>query len=710
MNTSFQRGALGAAIPSLRAAGAALASLGLLAGAPVRAQSAPDATLAPVTVTGNPLGATDFIAPAAQYSGPELLLRSKTTLGETLDGTPGVSSTYFGPNASRPVIRGLDGDRIRILSNGGASVDVSNLSYDHAVTVDPLSIERIEVLRGPGALQYGGSAVGGVVNVIDNRIAREPLFDARGGVAGKVDLGLASANREHGAGLLLETGNERYALHADAFNRNTGDVAVPVSLACSKPGAPALASKICNSASETSGGALGGTVFFDRGYLGASASTFRSNYGTVAEDLVTIDMNSNRYALEGEIRGLGGPLQSIKAQLSRSDYEHTEFESGAAGTVFKSSGNDLRLEARHARLGPLEGLVGLQAEVTRFSAAGDEAFAPDSRTGQTALFVYEEMGTGWGKLSLGARTESVTVESFGNAAVARFTPGSRSFNPSSYALGALWNVAPRWQLTSSLAYTERAPKDYELYADGPHVATRAYEVGNANLDKEKSTHLDVGMKWKNGAHHASLSAFVNHFKNYIAQTATGVTRDAQGNGGSGVGVNDCGDGTSVESGCAAGIYQEYVFQQVQARFTGLEARGNARLLEGAQTLDLELRGDLVRADNTTAGQPLPRIAPVRAGATLAWGRGPWGARVGFDASAQQTRVPVGQLATPGYTLWNAAMTYRMKAGASNLLWFARLDNIGDTLAYSASSILTQTAAGKAPLPGRSLKLGVQASF
>ena len=208
----------------------ALVSVGSLSYFCAQAQPVGATTLAPVTVTGNPLGATDLIAPVTQYSGTELLLRTKTTLGETLDGTPGISSTYFGPNASRPIIRGLDGDRIRILNNGGAAVDASSLSYDHAVSADPLSIERIEVLRGPGALQYGGSAVGGVVNVIDSRIPREAQFDGKGGIGGKASLGWASGNRERGAGAVIEAGTDRYALHADMFKRGTDDVAVPVVL------------------------------------------------------------------------------------------------------------------------------------------------------------------------------------------------------------------------------------------------------------------------------------------------------------------------------------------------------------------------------------------------------------------------------------------------------------------------------------------------
>ena len=660
-----------------------LISLGSLAGAPAIAQSSPEATLAPVTVTGNPLGNNEAMAPVAQLSGLALLLRAQSTLGETLDGTPGISSTYFGPNASRPIIRGLDGDRIRILNNGGAVVDASGLSYDHASTTDPISIERVEVLRGPGALLYGGSAVGGVVNVIDNRIPREPSFDAPGGVGGKVDLGLSSGNAGQGAGLMLEGGSDRYTLHADVFDRRSDDVSVPVALGCSKPGSPALANKICNSASQSRGGALGGSVFFSQGYLGASVSQFKSNYGTVAEDDVTIGMQSNRYALEGEVRGLGGLLQSVKGQLGRTVYAHTEFEGAVTGTVFKSSGTDLRLQARHAKLGALEGVIGLQLDSVRFSADGEEAFAPPSQTRQKALFVHEELPTSWGRLSVGARVESVKVESLGNPATERFTPARRSYTPGSYALGALWQVAPLWQLSSNLAYSERAPKDYELFANGPHLATHAYELGNPDLALEQSTNLDVGLNWKAGANRFGVSAFVNRFNNYIALDATGRTQ---------------------------GDLPEYAYTQTQARFRGLETSGNVRLQSGARTVDLELRGDLVRALNTQTGQALARIAPARAGATLVLAQGPWSARVGASRSAAQTQVPVGELSTRAYTLWNASLAYRTQAGAANLLWFARLDNVSDALAYSASSILTQTAPGKAPLPGRSVKLGLQVSF
>lgn len=672
----------------------AILSLGAFGGAALAQTAATEApSLSEVTVTGNPLGTAEPIAPATSLSGAELLLRAQPTLGETLSGTPGVSSTYFGPNASRPIVRGLDGDRIRILNNGGASLDASALSYDHAVPLEPLSIERVEVLRGPAALLYGGSAVGGVVNVIDNRIPREPLE----GFAGKADAAVASGNRERGGGLMLEGGNQRLALHVDAFSRYAGDVRVPLGLPCSQGGVTREARRICNSAGDTQGGAVGASLFFDRGYLGASVANYRSDYGSVAEDEVTIGMQSNRYALEGEVRQLGGFFQGLKGQFSHGDYRHTEFDAGAPGTLFANRGNDLRIEARHRRLGALDGVLGLQAEASRFSADGAEAFAPFSRSRQAALFAHEELGTAWGKLSFGARTESVRVESLGNPdpAVTRFATGTRHFHPSNLALGALVRLPASWQLTGNLAATQRAPKDYELFANGPHVATGAWELGDPALGLERSTSLDLGLAWQEGANRFALNGYLSRFRNYIGLQDTGGTESS--------------DGEALPL---------FAYRGLRARFAGLEASGKLRLLGAtgadagrtASTLDLALRGDLVRASDRDSGEPLPRIAPWRAGATLVWAQGPWGARLGFDHAAAQRRVPAGSRATEAYTLWNAALSYRQKAPAAQLTWYARLDNLSNRLAWSATSILTSTVFPKAPLPGRSLRLGVQASF
>ena len=670
----------------------AVAVAAALAATQAQAQDAP--TLSEVTVTGNPLGAEQIVAPASTLSGESLLLQRAATLGDTLQELPGVSSSYFGPNAGRPAIRGMDGDRIRILQNSGASFDASSLSYDHNTPIDPLTIERVEVLRGPAALLYGGSAQGGVVNVIDNRIPREPVAGPEGGVTGRADASYSSGAAQKAGAALIEGGNDRYALHVDAFTRHAGDTAVPVALECTRPGSPGLARRICNSANRASGGAVGGTAFFDRGYLGASLAGYRSDYGTVAEDDVTIGMRSTRAALEGLWRNPGGLVESLRGHFSHGNYRHTEYEGSEAGTVFTNRGSELRLEARHRAIGKLQGVWGLQWEGNEFSALGEEAFVPTSRTRTAALFAQEELGTDWGKLTFGARAEQVRVRSLGSAETDRFATGTQRFAPGSGAVGALVNLTPGWQLTGNLAYTQRAPKDYELFANGPHLATGTWEQGNPGLGLEKSTSLDVGVKWKEGAHRFALTAFASRYGNYIGLLPTGATR-------------------------GEGDLPEYAFTGAKARFAGLEASGTLRLLgqqgvwrggEGASVLDLDLRADLVRATNTSTGQPLPLIAPARVGATLRWSEGPWGVRVGFDHSMAQHRVPEGSRITAGYTLWNTSVTWRQKLGRAQLQWYARVDNLSNRLAYSATSILTQSAFGRAPLPGRSLRVGVQATF
>ncbi|RYY95990.1 MAG: TonB-dependent receptor, partial [Comamonadaceae bacterium] len=448
--------------------------------------------------------------------------------------------------------------------------------------------------------------------------------------------------------------------------------------------------------------------------IGASASTYRSTYGTVAEDEVTIGMKSDRYALEGEWRPRDGFLSAIRAKASSTDYRHTEFEGAETGTTFTKRSTDLRIEARHRKIGNLEGLIGFSSERTRFTADGEEAFAPHSRTRTNALFLHEELGMPWGKLSFGARTEQVAVTSLGypDPEVTRFAVGERKFNPHSAAFGALVNLAPQWQLTSNLAYTERAPKDYELFANGPHVATAAWEVGDPALRKERSVGFDLGAQWNSGANRAGVNAYVTRFRNYIGLTATGNQRDAEGN------VNpvplETEDGLVFPETTA-----EYAYRGVRARFVGIEASGNLQLVgrdgfsraADGSTLDLEWRGDLVRATNADTGEPLPRIAPVRVGATLVYGNGPWSARVGFDHNAAQRRVPpVGARDTDAYTLWNASISYRMKVQRAALTWYARVDNITNKLAYTATSILTTTVYPDAPLPGRTLKVGLRVSF
>jgi iron complex outermembrane receptor protein len=678
---------------------------------PAAPVAAPEASLREVTVTGNPLERPDAGVPVHSLNLNARPQDTRTTLGDTLDGLPGVSATYFGPNANRPVIRGLDGDRIRILNNSGTALDASALSYDHAVPLDPLVAERLEVLRGPAALLYGGSATGGVVNVLDNRIPQEP----QDGVSGKADLGLASGNRERGGAALLEAGNGRVVVHVDAFDRRTGDVRAPLDLPCDQGGVVTTARRLCNSASHSRGGAVGASVFFDRGFIGLSVDEYRSTYGTVAEDEVTVGMHSSRAVLAGEWRSPGALIERVRGQWSHNGYRHTEFDAGAAGTLFSNRGNALRLEARHRAFGPVQGVIGLQAEGSDFSADGAEAFAPFSATRSRALFVHEELRTGWGVLSLGARGESVRVTSLGNPdpSVTRFAVGERRFSPGSLALGLERPLASGWQFTTNLARTRRAPRDYELFANGPHVATAAWETGDPALGLETSTSLDLGLAWRSGPNRFSANLYHSRFGRYIGLLDTGATRGADGE------TNPLdADGDGLADGSGEAVLPEQAYRGVRARFSGIEASGTVRLRGAPATgprdaggvLDLLWRLDRVQATNRDTGEPLPRIAPARLGATLAWSDGPWSARLGFDHLAAQNRVPATSRATAAYTLWNAGISWRQKRPAASLTWYARVDNLTDRLAWSATSVLTTTAFPKAPLPGRSLKLGLQALF
>ena len=680
----------------------------LLFAAGASAQSSPGVALAAsepkkldeIVVTGNPLREIDLIAPASVLAGPELVLKRGTTLGETLNGMPGVANSFFGPNAGRPVIRGLDGDRVRILSNSGASFDASNVSPDHNSAIDPLAIERVEVLRGPAALLYGGTAIGGVVNVIDNRVPREPIKGFGGTVEGRV----GGAENERGTSVLMEGGDGKFALHADGFHRDTGDYRVPASAGLGK--------RIVNSASNSEGGAIGGSLTFDGGYAGISQSEYRSRYGTVAEADVTIDMKQSRTTFEGELGKLGSTVESVNVRGGRTDYKHVELQGSQVGTQFTNKGSDFRLEVRHAKFGAVSGVVGVQGETYKFAALGEEAFVPDTKTRNQAVFGYEEIALDLWKFSLGARSEMSRVQSDGTGAsgTARFGSASeKNFNLSSLSLGVLLKLDATTSITGNVARSQRGPAFYELYANGPHIATAAYESGDARLQKEKSTALDVGMQWKWGASGKSsvrLGVFLNRFDNFIALRRTGISRDAEGN----AGVANCGDGTSVESGCTARILPEFRYQGVQARLAGFEAEAKFRLIDQPYTLDWEWKADLTRAQDLSNAEPLPRIAPLRLSTAGLFAIGPWALRAEIEHSAKQDRVPAIDLfgVTEAYTLVHVATTYTLKLPGISALLFLKGNNLGDRKAFNASSI--DTIRALAPLPGRGVKAGVQLSF
>lgn len=718
--------------PAALAVACALAAPGLIyaqtgntqAAAPVPEATPAEIQLKAIVVTADPLGSGsdlfDLAPPVSVMDGRGLVLKRRSSLGETVTDLPGVSSTGFGPNASRPVIRGLDGDRVRILQNGAGMFDASAASPDHAVTIDPLAIDRIEVVRGPAALLYGGNAVGGVVNVIDGRIPQARMQ----GVGGAFEQRLGGPDGERGVSGRIDAGNGTFVIHGDAYGRTTSQQQIKGSPVSSRlqdmvnSGQATVTAiqrdahgRLPNSDQRSDGGALGGSFFWDKGYAGVSASDMSTNYGTVGEPTVRIDMASKRYDAAGEIRDLGGFIQSIKFKYGASEYQHREINAGVVGTTFRSSGSDARVELQHAAIGRLQGMIGFQSTVSRLVAEGDEAFIPFNRTAGTAVFAYEEMALGALRLNFGGRYEDVKVRADPFAATGA-AANARGFGLRSGGVGGIYPLAPGYALAVNGTYTERAPSGTELYADGPHAATQQFQIGNRNLGIERSRAIDFGVRKISGAFTGSAGVFINKFSDYIQLSpsidpATGrqFYRD--------------GDDRSVQSSNPAvwagygTARPQFNFTAVPATFRGAEFEGKYRAWESrGQRVDLTGRVDMVRASSN--GQPLARIAPARYTIGAEY-QHPVGLRAGIDATrvAAQNRIPTypsvlaTNLPTDGYTMVNANVSYRFRALADTA-WdvFLRANNLLNVEARNHLSFLKEVA----PLPARGVQIGLRGSF
>ena len=668
-----------------------LITLAVLSQAPAaQAEAADESAVEKVLITGNPLGSQDLAQPSHVLSGERLLLRRASTLGETLDGLPGVAATWFGPNSNRPTIRGLDGDRVRLLDNAGATVDASNLSFDHAVAIDPLVIERVEVLRGPASLLYGGNATGGVINSLDNRVPRDPLD----GLSGRAEWRLGGAAAERSMSALLEGGQGGLNWHLDAFGRQTDDLKVPSfrPVEGGEQGEPT--DRVRNSAARASGGAVGVSWADARGFWGASVDSYRNDYGVTVEPDVGIRMRRERISLAGQ-RRLDGFWRQVDLHLSDTRYRHEEVEgTGEVGTTFSSEGQALRLEARHAAWGGWRGALGLQVEALNFSALGEEAFVPGTRTRSAAMFALEEADVGPLTLSAGLRIEQVRVSSDGDAAALespRFgEAASRRFTPVSMSLSARWPLSSGWSLTGVVGSTERAPAYYELYANGLHLATAAFEQGHARLGTERSWHGDVGLQWRADADSLRANLFMMNFSRFISLDANGEQ------------VSEPDEDGVLQS------YPVYQFLGVPARLWGLELEGKKRLQSGAWQWDATATLDLTRAQNRQTGEALPRVAPRRIGMGLEASHEAWRLGIGLLHASAQRQVPATDVPTGSHTLLKLWLSRTWQWGATQATLFAKLDNLTDALAYSASSI--RTVRQLSPLPGRSLSAGMQVRF
>jgi len=638
-----------------------------------------------IVVTASPLRrtASQVAQPLSILDGTALVQRRQPTLGETLKSLPGVTSTYYGPGASRPIIRGLGGDRVRILENGLVTLDASAASDDHAVTIDPLSVERVEVLRGPSALRYGPNAVGGVVNTFDGRV---PSQRRDGMLAGSVELRGASVNDQFAGAAVIDGGYGPLAYRFTGFGLTAGDVDIPgaarsarLRRAEPRPTSDEARDTLPNSAVDTSGFSAGMSWVGDRFYLGAAPSLFRTDYGVVSEEDVTIDLAQNRLDLAGAVFDPTDFLLSIDGRMRLVDYHHTELEGAEVGTRFENQGYDLRLEAVHRRLGLMDGAFGVQSYRADFTANGDEAFLPPTLTRAQSFFVIEDVDLDPFTIQAGARFDYTSVESEGGP---RFgSARDRSFANVSGALGLVYALAHEHFASLNVAYTERPPNLEELFANGPHIALFRYEIGDPDLDTERSVGLNLGYDKPEGRVVWSVNGFYNRFWDFITLMPTGRVRDE----------------LSVE-----------VFRAVPAHFAGGEVEVGWHLIDGPiHRLHLIGRTDYTWAENRDSGDELPRIPPLRFGGSVLYGWDRFEAQLDVMRALDQRRVPDDTFPTDGYTMLDLDLAYTFApVGPTTPMLFLRASNLLDEEARDATSFLKDLA----PMPGRNVTGGVRVTF
>ena len=682
---------------------------------------------------------SDILSGASVLQGSDLTQAIRPSIGETLQHTPGVSATSFGPSASRPVLRGLQGERVRVLVDGIGSIDVSNTSVDHAPVVNPLLAERIEVLRGPQSLLFGASAIGGVVNVIDKRIPlRLPSESVHVDVLARSDT--ATDLREFGGSLDARLGNSGFVFHTDGSWRETDDLEVAGFTVAPELRADLLADAaeeeeeghleeaeelreaadqrgfVPNTGTETWTANAGFAFFAGESSLGVSFGVYDSEYGIPGrpggghhhdeeehedhdedhededhddedhdEDHhdeeeghehgdvpVSIGLRQYRADLRGDIFLGEGFFERLRFRAGYSDYTHTEFEGDEVGTVFDVQGIEARAELVQNSSGPWRGSIGTQYYYRDFEAVGAEAFVAPNRTDQIAFFALQEYATGPFQVEGSVRYENTNVESD--------TLGiERDFDTFSGALGFAYDVSPAVRTGINLSRVARAPAAEELFSNGPHIATQAFEIGDPDLEEEKAWGAEIFARGSFAGASFSIAAYRNWFDDFIYLAQNGEEEDE---------------------------LPVYVFLQQDATYTGIEGELAFDLIDtGSFTLGTELLGEYIHAelDDDTF---VPRIPPLHLAGALTASTGAFDLRGEVEWYDEQNDIAPFETATDGYTFVNASIAWRPVRGDNSITLLLKADNIFDVTGRRHTSFTKDYV----PLAGRNISASLRASF
>ncbi len=682
---------IGFAAMAAAGAGAAYAQVGGTSGA--RQGAGEDEIVVVATPFDSRSG--EILQGAARIERAELVETLGSGLGETLDRTPGVSSTFFGAGASRPVIRGLGEDRIRILTNGLGQIDASAVSPDHGLTVEGLEAQAVEVLRGPAALAYGGNAVGGVVNVLDGRIRERAPEASEGPFSGQAVGGIASGLDRAEAAAALSYAGEKAALRIDGFVRDAGDYEIPGYAAsparrAADPDAEAARDTAPNSFSQAEAGAVSASAYGDWGFFGASLKRFEALYGipeageeegepgSQEEPALyagpRIDMEETRVELHAGLKAGFGPFEAPRLSLALVDYAHAELEpSGEIGTRFLSEGGELRLEIAQREWAGWRGLWGVSALSRDLSAIGEEAFLTPTETEEVALFGVQKRSFGRVTIEGGARYDRRTLD---NA-----VSGERTFDLVSASLGLGWTPRPALFAGLTLARTERAPTDAELFSDGAHLATASYEIGDPGLGKETALTVEATLRWRAGPFDLEVNAFHAGFDDFVALLSEGVVEE--------------------ESGLPL-----YVFTPADASLYGGEATAHAHLLDrDGYALTLDAGVDLVRGELDEGGA-LPRIPP-RTWTLGAEGRlDRFAGRVEWVRTEEADHLAAFETPTEGSEVFNARASFRPVRGSDRLVFVLDGRNLSDEEVRVHTSFVKDLL----PRPGRTVRFAISSAF
>jgi iron complex outermembrane recepter protein len=629
--------------------------------APTAPTSAPQPASMPAEA---PLVDDETFAAVTVLSPREIEAQPAPNIGDAIAQRPGIAASTFAPGASRPIIRGLDNYRVRIQENGIGTHDVSALSEDHAVPIDPFAAERVEIIRGPATLRYGSQAIGGVVDVSNGRI---PDAMPEGGFSAVLKGGLNSVDRGHDGGFKVTAGAGNFVLYADAFRRQTQDYDTPLG-------------RQVNSFVESEGYSLGGSFVWHDGFAGISYSRFSSLYGIpgegAAEERPRIDLQQEKIQSRGEWRVRDYGIEAIRYWLGTTRYGHNEvvFDTDAGsdiiGTRFTNREHEARMEVQHqafrSPLGVLRGAVGIHWGEKRLRGFGvdepvDGLLDPAARSESVAAFLFEELQLTHGlKLQAAGRIESTRSRGTGVDLLDPVDPltpfeSRHSFAPKSASVGALYQLPHGVVARVTGQYTERAPDVAELYSKGVHEATGTFEIGNPNLDIEKAETIEFGLKRARGALRFDATAFQTRYQNFIFKRFTGIA---------------CGD--TLDTCGTEDELDQLVFSQRDATFRGVELTAQLDVMPiGPGRFGVEGQYDFVNAKFGGGGY-IPRIPPHRLGAGLYYRDTNWFARIFALHAFDQDKVALDDIKdtpTDGYTMLNADLSYtfaldRMSGGIS----------------------------------------------